>query len=284
MTTTRLVLVATVVLGVWACDDDALTGRQRSALGEHPRSPVEQPAGNGIERRDDGPRVALDDGDVYILRGAPPDPARVSAVQSRDTAQGASITALQGTATTQGSSISAVDASLTALDSRVDALEAGPLRPCPADMVTVGNFCIDRYEATVFAAASCTGTRYGASSYDYPAGFSPNGNVTTTLYACSVPGVVPSASISWFQAQQACAASGKRLCSNDEWQAAAAGTPDDTASCNLDTAGTVGNTDARPACVSRFGALNMVGNLWEWVTAWVSATGWNGQDPIAGNQ
>src|SRR5262249_23678496 len=46
------------------------------------------------------------------------------------------------------------------------------------------------------------------------------------VYALSLPGVEPSACITWFQANQACQLSGKHLLTNVEWQGAAAGTPD----------------------------------------------------------
>src|SRR5262249_43834089 len=46
------------------------------------------------------------------------------------------------------------------------------------------------------------------------------------VYALSIPGVKPTACITWFQANQACLLSGKRLLTNREWQGAATGTPD----------------------------------------------------------
>ena len=47
---------------------------------------------------------------------------------------------------------------------------------CPSDMVRIGDrvACIDKYEATIYADNSCSGTRYGASSDDYPSGFPDN--------------------------------------------------------------------------------------------------------------
>jgi Sulfatase-modifying factor enzyme 1 len=55
----------------------------------------------------------------------------------------------------------------------------------------------------------------------------------------------------------------------EEWQAAAAGTPDDAISCNINT-GQVESTDARATtCVSNWGVVNMVGNLFEWVADWM---------------
>jgi len=54
--------------------------------------------------------------------------------------------------------------------------------------------------------------------------------------------VLPSGCITWFQANQACLLSGKRLLTNREWQGAAASTPDPgtdngTTDCNISTAG-----------------------------------------------
>lgn len=80
-------------------------------------------------------------------------------------------------------------------------------------------------------------------------------------------GVTPSSRITWFQAQQALANSGKQLPSNAEWQMAVAGTPDSSA-CNV-SGGLVQNTGANAGCVSNHGANDMVGNLREWVADWV---------------
>ena len=96
-------------------------------------------------------------------------------------------------------------------------------RPCPSDMVSVGGFCIDKYEASVWDSPTGT-TQYGVGVDDYPC--SDNGQNCTNIYARSVAGVLPSAWITWFQAQQACHNVGKRLPTNAEWQQAVAGTPD----------------------------------------------------------
>ena len=145
-------------------------------------------------------------------------------------------------------------------------------------MVRVGPLCVDKYEASVWSTAdgpSGGGLQLGSASDDYSAGTvggitcSDNGNDCTganTIYARSESGVVPSSSITWFQAQQACAASGKRLLTNAEWQMAAAGT--DKTSCNI-SGGITANTDGNPACVSNWGVVNMVGNVNEWVADWM---------------
>ena len=156
------------------------------------------------------------------------------------------------------------------------------------EMVKVGDFWVDRYEAslvdtTTWKGGRCDGSGkpYGASSDDYdPAGFPDWGKATTKLYACSKSGNKPSASMTWFQAAAACAFSGKHLCTNGEWQVAALGTPDDSSSCNISTSAPE-NAGNRAACISQNGAMDMVGNLWEWVDLWGQAgkvdTSYSGQ-------
>jgi formylglycine-generating enzyme required for sulfatase activity len=153
-------------------------------------------------------------------------------------------------------------------------------------MVKVGPLCVDKYEASVWSNANGTGTQYGSSGSsfnltDYPAGFPLNGNWTTPVYAVSKQGVLPATSITWFQAQQACALSGKRLLTNAEWQMAAAGTPDpgtsDDGSTTCDTNSTnPANTGSRSACVSKWMVNDMVGNVWEWVADWMQGPDANG--------
>ena len=144
-------------------------------------------------------------------------------------------------------------------------------RPCPSDMVSVGGFCIDKYEASVWDSATGT-TQYGVAVDDYPC--TDNGQNCTNIYARSVAGVVPSIRITWSQAQQACHNVGKRLPTNAEWQQAVTGTPDPgpdngITDCNTASAGAAVNTGSRSSCVSAAGAFDMVGNLHEWVADWV---------------
>jgi sulfatase-modifying factor enzyme 1 len=145
-------------------------------------------------------------------------------------------------------------------------------------MVAAGAVCIDKYEVSVWSSPT-GGTQYGVGGTDdYPVACTDTGQgckagTAGAIYALSVPGVRPSANITYFQAQQALANVGKRLPSNAEWQQAVAGTPDPgpdngTTDCRT-TGGSSVNTGSRSACVSNFGANDMVGNVSEWVADWV---------------
>jgi formylglycine-generating enzyme required for sulfatase activity len=100
------------------------------------------------------------------------------------------------------------------------------------------------------------------------AGCPDTGNGCVSVYAVSIAGVAPAAFITWFQAAAAARNSLKRLPTNQEWQAAALGTPDG-APCNV-ISGSLANTGSASGCVSDVGAFDMVGNVYEWVADWVS--------------
>jgi len=131
-------------------------------------------------------------------------------------------------------------------------------------VVQVGDFCIDRYEASRPKAT--------AESPD-------NGHYHP---AASRPGVLPWVLVTWDQARAACEKVGKRLCSGAEWQKAAGG-PDgwlfphgntfDPAVCNTydPTTGPrqLAPTGAFPKCRSPYGAYDLCGNVSEWTDeAW----------------
>lgn len=165
---------------------------------------------------------------------------------------------------------------------------------CPPDSVRSGSTCLDKYEASVWqippgntaviarikngtvtlAELTAAGVQLGIASNDYGAGCPNTGNGCTDFYAVSIPGVTPSRYLTWFQAAAAARNSGKRLPTNQEWQASALGTPDG-APCIV--AGAPGLTGTA-GCVSDVGAFDMVGNLWEWVADWVplstACSGW----------
>jgi len=174
---------------------------------------------------------------------------------------------------------------------------------CPPDSVRSGTGCIDKYEASVWDLSlvsppfkkallvlkiklgtateagllAAGAVQRGVSTNDYGAGCPDTGNGCKEFYAVSIPGVTPSAFLTWFQAAAAARNSGKGLPSNAEWQAAALGTPDG-APCNVSSFSVADTGTA--GCASDVGARDMVGNLWEWVADWVPQSthcpGWGG--------
>jgi hypothetical protein len=172
-------------------------------------------------------------------------------------------------------------------------------RPCPPDAVRSGATCIDKFEASVWRVPNPTTTNAElvakieqgtATAADLEAGdataigkgtdnYAPcedsGQNCANDIYAVSLPGVSPSASLTWFQAQMACKNARKRLPSNAEWQAAVAGTPDpgsDNGTTDCNSMGSLSLTGSRSDCLSSDGAFDMVGNLYELVADWVPRT------------
>jgi formylglycine-generating enzyme required for sulfatase activity len=172
-----------------------------------------------------------------------------------------------------------------------------PLGRCATDAVAAGTVCLDRYEASVWRVPSPTTTnallirriqlgiathsdltlggaaQLGTSADDYAPCRHDGQNCTNDIYAVSLPSETPSANITWFQAQEACANAGKRLPTSAEWQVGANGSPDpgpDNGATDCNSASdSIALTGARTSCVSSRGAFDMVGNLAEWVADWV---------------
>ncbi|WP_437831210.1 formylglycine-generating enzyme family protein [Sorangium sp. So ce1153] len=170
------------------------------------------------------------------------------------------------------------------------------LGPCPADMVLVGGFCIDRYEAHLVTDA-------GGTLAVYPHFKRPEPGVR--YLARSEAGVFPQAYISRVEAKAACVAAGKRLCTRQEWQRACRGNGVDRypygprgerGRCNTGKAhllrelfgehppggwsyerhfnspdlnqkpGFLARSGDHAGCASELGVQDMVGNLHEWVS------------------
>jgi hypothetical protein len=200
-----------------------------------------------------------------------------------------------------------LNANMDELAARIAALAAAAEsadRPCPRgyaqppaagsivlctrgadEVVKVGNgasaFWIDRYEASVWTEPDGSGTQHGTAAGSYPSTFPESGQVTDAahlLFAASKAGVLPSRYLTWFQANLACRASGKRLPSDVEWQTAATGTIDpgsstgDAGNCATNATGPR-NTGSGTACSSLWGAQDMIGNVWEFTAHWYAGLG-----------
>lgn len=166
---------------------------------------------------------------------------------------------------------------------------------CPEGMVRIQDaFCIDRYEASLVEVMA-DGTERPWSAYHTPG--------RARVRAVSRRGVVPQGYISQVQAQRACRAAGKRLCTDSEWLRACQGprltvfpygNVRQPGRCNENHTrhpvvqlfghtrgyiwdgihmndpqlnqlpGTLALTGAFRGCTNEYGVYDMVGNLHEW--------------------
>ena len=140
------------------------------------------------------------------------------------------------------------------------------------------NVWVDAYEVGVYEHPDCSGIRYGAGADDYPATWPAAGAADTTLYACSLAGVLPSGHLSWYRARRACEAQGKRLCTLSEWNIACnEGTSANYPYQSIDFvegicndayggSGQVVPTGSYAGCTARGFLYDASGNLTEWVS------------------
>lgn len=136
---------------------------------------------------------------------------------------------------------------------------------CPKDMAKIPGLgaCIDRYEASF--ASDLSAAKQGHATHK----------------ALSRADASPATSLNWHQAQSACQASHKRLCTMDEWQHACAGADkkrrypygdsyeaercwDRPRSQKFSKQGP-SKTGSAPDCVSPEGVYDLSGNVWEWI-------------------
>ena len=143
----------------------------------------------------------------------------------------------------------------------------------PVRRLSLPAFAIDRTEVTIEAYAACV--RTGAC----PA-------VPGAATPAPADGRLPAVGVSWTEAAAFCAWAGKRLPTEDEWEKAARGSDGrrypwgDRPECQRANFGNFGGdgrcaaegAPGRPVAVGSFpsgaspyGALDMAGNVWEWV-------------------
>lgn len=143
---------------------------------------------------------------------------------------------------------------------------------CPVGMIEVPTAlsftCVDRYEAAAGENCPSQNPTSGSATQD-------NINVVD-CGAVSAPNRTPWSFITREQAKIACARSGKRLPSSDEWYQAALGSVDSGEDCNIAGSG-VSESGKHPSCRSAAGAEDMIGNAWEWVSDDVIDGSYNGR-------
>ena len=151
----------------------------------------------------------------------------------------------------------------------------------PVHEVVLDAFWIDQYEVTNRQYELCVDA--GACSPPETGG----SETRAAYFGEEAYADYPVAFVDWFQADAYCQWTGGRLPTEAEWEKAARGTDErvypwgnDAPTCDLTNyeiapstwcVGDTSEVGSYPAGASPFGALDMAGNLWEWVADWYAA-------------
>ncbi|HTP07315.1 MAG TPA: SUMF1/EgtB/PvdO family nonheme iron enzyme, partial [Anaerolineae bacterium] len=148
----------------------------------------------------------------------------------------------------------------------------------PIHTVQLNAFWIDQSEVTNESYAKCVAAQQCPPPVEGYSTQHPDGYFANSKYSN-----FPAANVNWSEADRYCQWAGKRLPTEAEWEKAARGTDARkfpwgntfdparaNSALNLDLITTA--VDSHPNGASPYGAVDMAGNVWEWVADWYDET------------